>query len=142
MKNVKISVEGETVTIVIDLKQRQGLSRRLPTMAFEGLGAEVGLSPTQAERLQVIFELTQRFAKGDPGECVRITSASDAVRLLRPMLAHLDHEEFRCLFLMRVITWLRIPYCIWGPSMRPVSVHRRYFVRRLSKGASGPQSSK
>lgn len=26
MKNVKISVEGETVTIVIDLKQRQGLS--------------------------------------------------------------------------------------------------------------------
>ena len=58
-----------------------------------------GLSRTQAQRLSVICELAQRLALVDPGEHPRIVSADDAAALLRPLMVHLEHEEFRVLVL-------------------------------------------
>ena len=58
-----------------------------------------GLSRTQAQRLNVICELAHRFTLADPGERSYILSADDAAALLRPLMIHLDHEEFRVLVL-------------------------------------------
>jgi len=58
-----------------------------------------GLSQTQAQRLSVICELAQRLALVDPGEHPRIVSADDAAAILRPLMVHLEHEEFRVLVL-------------------------------------------
>src|SRR5207302_1629487 len=58
-----------------------------------------GLSRAQAQRLGVICELAQRLALVDPGEHPCIVSADDAAAILRPLMIHLDHEEFRVLVL-------------------------------------------
>lgn len=111
--------------------------RGLRTIAFDGLCADVELSPAQVERLHVICELTQRFAKGDPGERVRIVSAFDAVRLVRPMLAHLDHEEFRVLVLDErnhvVANTLLYMGTVNETSLRASEVFRQAIVRNCPK---------
>lgn len=58
-----------------------------------------GLSKTQAQRLGVICELVQRFALLDPDDHPCIASADDAAAILRPLMIHLEHEEFRVLVL-------------------------------------------
>ena len=58
-----------------------------------------GLSKTQAQRLGVICELTQRFALVDASSHVCIVSANDAAAILKPLMLHLEHEEFRVLVL-------------------------------------------
>lgn len=62
-------------------------------------GSLDGLSRSQAQRLGVICELAQRLTLADPGEHPSIISADDAAALLRPLMMHLDHEEFRVLVL-------------------------------------------
>ncbi len=58
-----------------------------------------GLSPAQAQRLTVLCELAHRFALVDPDEHPCIVSADDAAAILRPLMMHLEHEEFRVLVL-------------------------------------------
>jgi DNA repair protein RadC len=58
-----------------------------------------GLSRTQAQRLAALCELAHRFTLVDPDECPCILSADDAAAILRPLMMHLEHEEFRVLVL-------------------------------------------
>lgn len=58
-----------------------------------------GLSRTQAQRLSVICELAHRFAFVEPSELPCIVSADNAAALLKPLMIHLEHEEFRVLVL-------------------------------------------
>ncbi len=80
------------------LLERYGV-KGLRTVPLDVLSQEGGLSSTQVEWVQVVCELAQRFAKGDPGDPVQIISPYDAIEVLQPLLAHLDHEEFRVLVL-------------------------------------------
>jgi len=58
-----------------------------------------GLSPAQAQRLNALCELAHRLALVDPDERPCILSADDAAAILRPLMMHLEHEEFRVLVL-------------------------------------------
>jgi DNA repair protein RadC len=58
----------------------------------------LGLTQQQAERLHAITTLTTRLANLEVSK-KRIETGLDAVLLLYPQLAHLDHEEFRVLVL-------------------------------------------
>jgi DNA repair protein RadC len=59
----------------------------------------LGLTQHQAERLHAITTLTTRLASLETGNRRRIETGLDAVLLLYPQLAHLDHDEFRVLVL-------------------------------------------
>lgn len=72
--------------------------KRLRNAAVDELCRD-GLSRTQAQRLGVICELAQRLALVDPGEHPCIVSADDAAAILKPLMIHLEHEEFRVLVL-------------------------------------------
>jgi DNA repair protein RadC len=66
-----------------------------------------GLSKAQAQRLNAVCELARRLAQVDPGKPIQIKSPFDAISLLKPMMMHLDHEEFRVLGLdlhLRVVS--------------------------------------
>jgi DNA repair protein RadC len=72
--------------------------KRLRNAAVAELCSD-GLSRSQAQRLSVICELAQRLALVDPDEHPCIVSADNAAAILRPLMLHLDHEEFRVLVL-------------------------------------------
>jgi DNA repair protein RadC len=58
-----------------------------------------GLSSAKAALLSAVCELAIRLSLPGPGEHIQIRMPADAATLLRPMMAHLDHEEFRVLVL-------------------------------------------
>jgi DNA repair protein RadC len=58
-----------------------------------------GLTRAQAQRLHALCELAHRLALIDPDERPCILSADDAAAILRPLMMHLEHEEFRVLVL-------------------------------------------
>jgi DNA repair protein RadC len=72
--------------------------KRLRNAAIAELCSD-GLSRTQAQRLSAICELAHRFAFVEPGELPSIVSANDAAAILKPLMLHLEHEEFRVLVL-------------------------------------------
>jgi len=70
-----------------------------------------GLTPTKAQALRAVYALSERLALPEAGERPRIRAADDAVALLRPFMAHLDHEEFGFLSSIRRTMWLPISCC-------------------------------
>ena len=73
--------------------------RELRTMEPMALCAEFRLSLLQARRLKMTCALAEHMARFDASARSLIRSADDAVQVLRPLMAHLDREEFRVLIL-------------------------------------------
>jgi len=91
------SVRNDPLVSACKLLNTYGV-KRLRNAAVAELCSD-GLSRTQAQRLSVICELAYRFAFVEPGELPSIVSANDAAALLKPLMIHLEHEEFRVLVL-------------------------------------------
>jgi DNA repair protein RadC len=73
--------------------------RELRTMEPMALCTEFRLSLLQARRLKMAYALAEHMARFDASARSVIRSADDAVQVLRPLMAHLDREEFRVLIL-------------------------------------------
>ena len=73
--------------------------RELRTIEPMVLCAEFRLSLLQARRLKMTCALAEHMARFEASARVSIRSAHDAVGVLQPLMAHLDHEEFRVLIL-------------------------------------------
>jgi DNA repair protein RadC len=73
--------------------------RDLRTIEPTALCSEFRLSIQQARRLKMTNALAEHMARLDASTYPSITCADDAVRILRPFMAHLDREEFRVLVL-------------------------------------------
>ncbi len=71
----------------------------LRNASIDELRELAGLTQRQAEQLYAITTLTTRLAQLETGNRRRIETDLDAALLLYPLLAHLDHEEFRVLVL-------------------------------------------
>jgi len=63
------------------------------------LSGQYGLGETKAAQLQAMLEVARRLNMPSSNERYTITSPMDAVRLLRPEMEYLDHEEMRALVL-------------------------------------------
>lgn len=85
-------------TLARRILQRYSL-RELRTMEPLALCTEFRLSIQQARRLKMTYALAEHMTRLDASNSPAITCVDDAVRLLRPFMAHLDHEEFRVLVL-------------------------------------------
>jgi DNA repair protein RadC len=73
--------------------------RELRTIEPMVLCTEFRLSLLQARRLKMAYALAEHMARFDASARSLIRSADDAVQVLRPLMAHLDREEFRVLIL-------------------------------------------
>src|SRR5258708_6414816 len=69
--------------------------RRLRNMSVMQLGQITGLDQIQAERLHALCVLTTRFAQYATHPHPHLATPLQALALLKPLMAHLDHEEFR-----------------------------------------------
>lgn len=95
--------------LALALGQKEALERVAQVLATHGVrwlrNASVqelrliGFTMVQATRLHAVCEITKRFAILEPETHVKIKSNNDAENLLRPLMAHLDHEEMRVLVL-------------------------------------------
>ncbi len=111
MYGVKTLSTAELIALVLSCVSAQGdplamASKLLDTYGVGGLKnvdenelASEGLSKAKARLFKVVCELALRLSLSDPGEHRQIVSPNDAATLLRPFMAHLDHEEFRVLVL-------------------------------------------
>src|SRR5579885_1187057 len=102
---------AELVALILSTGAHQGdplamACRLLATYGLQGLKtADVheltneGLSSTKAVLLSAVCELAVRLSLPELGEHIQIRMPADAATLLKPMMAHLDHEEFRVLVL-------------------------------------------
>lgn len=63
------------------------------------LAGTPGITPSAAEAVRAIREILSRVNASSSGQRTQIRSSSDADRLLRPVLAGLDHEELWVLLL-------------------------------------------
>jgi DNA repair protein RadC len=77
----------------------QGASARRLRQSSVSAFQQAGFTRIQAERLAAICELTRRLALLEIEPSPRIESPDDAVRLLLPLMGHLDQETFRVLVL-------------------------------------------
>jgi DNA repair protein RadC len=92
------SSHQEMLTAVGKLLDTYSLSQ-LQTTDWADLCSNGGLSKGQAQRLNIICELVRRIASAEPDRRIQILASADAAALLKPMMMHLDHEEFRVLVL-------------------------------------------
>ena len=91
--------QKQAVGVVQKLLDRYGI-RWLRNASVDELHHTAGLTVAQASRMKAVCELTSRFAMMESGAArIQIRCAEDAAMLLRPLMAHLDHEEFRVLVL-------------------------------------------
>ncbi|NPA43676.1 MAG: JAB domain-containing protein [Chlorobi bacterium] len=74
---------------------------RLEHMNPDRLRQFKGIGPARAVLLNAVFELGRRRAVQSASGIKKISSAADVDALLRPMLAHLPHEEFWVVFLRK-----------------------------------------
>jgi len=126
----------DAVPLAYTLLETYG-TKGLRNSAFDGLCREAGLSPTQAERLHALCELAQRFAVADPEERIQIVTPDDVAALLRPSMAHLDHEELRVLVLDTknhvVANILLYTGTVNGTLLRAAEIFRQAIVRNCPK---------
>ncbi len=111
MYGVKTLSTTELIAFVLSSVSTQGdpiamASKLLETYGVGGLKnidenelAGLGLTKAKARLFKVVCELAVRLSLSDPGERKQIATPDDAADLLRPFMAHLDHEEFRVLVL-------------------------------------------
>lgn len=90
--------QKKMLTLVSELLKTHGV-RWLRNASVDELQQMAGLTPVQAARLHAISELVNRFAILETETRIVIKQPDDVADLLRPLMAHLDHEEFRVLVL-------------------------------------------
>ncbi len=91
------SAQPDVLKLVSKLIEQYGVRHVRQMSEVELVGQ--GLTPTKAQALRAMCELAPRLCLPEPGDRPQIRTAGDAVALLRPFMAHLDHEEFRVLVL-------------------------------------------
>ena len=111
MYGAKTLSTAELIALVLSSVSAQGdplamASKLLDTYGVGGLKnieenelANAGLTRAKALLFKAVCELAVRLSLSDPGEHKQIVTPNDAAALLRPFMAHLDHEEFRVLVL-------------------------------------------
>lgn len=90
--------QKDPLTLADKLLQTYGI-KRLRNIDWGQLSNDVGLSKAQAQRLNVVCELAQRLVVAEADQQKSLRSSDDAAAILRPLMMHLDHEEFRILVL-------------------------------------------
>lgn len=94
-------------TIMVECGTMVGLSRIDPSR----LRMVAGIGRLRASRLKAAIELGRRVSRADGLANETIASDADVVRLMEPLLAHLQHEECWALYLAssgRVLERMRI----------------------------------
>ncbi|MDC6355522.1 MULTISPECIES: RadC family protein [Robiginitalea] len=71
----------------------------LERISVEGLRSFSGVGPAKAAAIAAALEVARRLANGPGLKRIRIRESADAFRMLQPVLARLDHEEFWVLYL-------------------------------------------
>lgn len=109
----------------------------LRNASVDELHQMVGLTMDQAMRLKAVCELTNRFAMLDSEVQVQIKSVDDVVALLRPLMAHIDHEEFRVLVLntKNIVVANTVLYVgtVNGALLRVAEIYRQAIIRNCPR---------
>ena len=125
------SAQPDVLKLVSKLIEQYGV-RYLRQMSEQELVAQ-GLTPTKAQALRAMCELAPRLCLPEPGERPQIKTTGDAVAVLRPLMAHLDHEEFRVLVLdmkYRVVANLLLYQgSVSSSVVRAAEVYRQAIIR-------------
>ena len=90
--------QEKMLTLVSMMLKTHG-GKWLRNASVDELQQTAGLTLVQAARLHAICALVSRFAILETETHTVIKQPDDVANLLRPLMAHLDHEEFRVLVL-------------------------------------------
>ena len=83
------------------LNQADNSLNKLSQLSVEELTLVNGIGETKALSILAAFELSSRMEAELPEEKPQILSSNDVVKLLRPLMKNLDHEECWILYLNR-----------------------------------------
>ena len=89
---------ASTQEAALKLLETYNLSQ-VPSADWADFVSRAGVSKAQAQRLNAVCELARRLAGAEPEQRIKIKTSGVAMALLKPMMANLDHEEFRVLCL-------------------------------------------
>ena len=91
-----------------------GSLTRLAGLSFRELRSSCGLGATRAAMLQAALELGRRLRFEGVSEVSRIEGTQDVVRMFRPLVTGLSHEEFWVLYLTAGYTGVRLGVTPWS----------------------------
>lgn len=119
------------------ISNTEGGLTSLSRAGIRQLRMTTGLGVQRAAALTAAFELARRLKKGETPTLRQITTNEDIIKIFRPRIAHLPHEEFWVLYLSVANTVVGESRVSQGGVSSTVVDHRLIVKRAVELLASG-----